>query len=614
MMVLADSGLDERLRDVLRRVWGFTELKPLQLEAMRAVAAGRDSLVVLPTGGGKSLCYQAPALLERGLAVVVSPLISLMKDQVDGLKADGVPAECLHSGLEVEARREVVGRLRAGELALLYVAPERLVGEGGAAFQELLAERGVRFFAVDEAHCISQWGHDFRPEYRGLRALRERFPGASLHAFTATATPRVRRDILEQLALRDPEVLVGDFDRPNLTYRARHRGDLGRALREALERHRGEAGIVYCITRREVDRLAVRLADEGWSALPYHAGLTDAERHRHQDAFLEERSDVVVATVAFGMGIDRPDVRFVLHTASPRSLEHYQQEAGRAGRDGLPAECLLLYSAADFAAWRRLLERDGTLDERAQRLLADMWAYAAATRCRHRALAEYFGQAYPAPSCGACDWCLGELEAVEEPTVLAQKILSGVLRLKESFGTRHLLDMLRGQGTDRVRELGHDRLSTFGLLAHLPPAELRGYVEQLLEGELLETSGERYPVLRVTAAGRRLLKGETSCTLYRQHVPRREPAPQRAIADSWDGVDRELFEALRELRRELAAERGVPPYVILHDRSLRDLARLRPATRAELLAVHGIGQAKADAYGAQLLAAIRRLRGTTDPD
>jgi ATP-dependent DNA helicase RecQ len=604
MTGVADPALDARLRQVLQRTWGFGELKPLQLEAMRAVAGGRDSLVVLPTGGGKSLCYQAPALLAPGLALVVSPLISLMKDQVDGLVASGVAAACLHSGLELETRRAVVRRLRSGELALLYVAPERLVGEGGVEFQELLAERGVAFFAIDEAHCISQWGHDFRPEYRGLAALRDRFPGASFHAFTATATPRVRRDIVEQLGLTDPAVLIGDFDRPNLVYRARHRGDLGPALREALERHRGEAGIVYCITRRDVDALAARLAQQGWSALPYHAGLGDEERHRNQDAFLEERAGVVVATVAFGMGIDRPDVRFVIHAASPRSLEHYQQEAGRAGRDGLPAECLLLYSAADFAAWRRLLERDGTLDERASRLLSDMWAFAAATRCRHRALVEYFGQSLSATSCGACDWCLGELESVEEPVVLAQKILSGVLRLKESFGTRQLLDMLRGQATDRVRERGHDQLSTFGILAEVPPAELRGYVEQLLDAGLLEAAGERYPVLRATAAGRQLLKGETTCALYRQHVPQRAPAAQKTIADSWDGVDAELFETLRALRRELAAERGVPPYVILHDRSLRDLARRRPATRDELLAVHGIGQAKADAYGAALLAAV----------
>ncbi len=596
--------LDERLLAVLRRHWGFDDFRPLQREAMRAVASGRDSLLVLPTGGGKSLCYQAPAVLAGGLAVVVSPLISLMKDQVDGLAADGVAAACVHSGLSPEERRSALDRLERGELALLYVAPERLVGEGGAAFQDLLAARGVRFFAVDEAHCISQWGHDFRPEYRALGALRGRFPSASFHAFTATATPRVRRDIVEQLALRDPEVLVGDFDRPNLVYRARHRGELGPALEGALARHRDEAGIVYCLSRREVDALAARLAARGWSALPYHAGLADAERHRHQDAFLEERADVIVATVAFGMGIDRPDVRFVIHVGAPRSLEHYQQEAGRAGRDGLAAECLLLYSAADFAAWRRRLLLEGSFDERAQQLLRAMWGYAAATRCRHRVLLEYFGQGYEAPSCGACDWCLGELEPVAEPMLLAQKILSGVLRLKESWGMARLLDVLRGRATDKVREQGHDRLSTFGLLAEVPPAELRGYVEQLVDAGFLEVSGERYPVLRTTEAGRRLVKGETSCVLFRQQRPARAE-PQRALADSWDGVDRTLFEALRALRRELAAERGVPPYVVFHDATLRDIARRRPASPQELLRVHGIGEAKARAYGAAVLATVR---------
>ena len=591
--------------ELVQRVWGFRQLLPLQREALGAIRSGRDSVVVLPTGGGKSLCYQAPALLDGGLAVVVSPLISLMKDQVDALRANGVAAAYDNSTLAPEERDRVRADAAAGRLALLYASPERLAGEGAGGFLELLERAGVRYFAVDEAHCISQWGHAFRPEYRLLGGLRERFPGASMHGFTATATERVRRDIVEQLGLRQPEMLVGSFDRPNLLYRVFRRDDLGAQLRAVLDRHPGGAGIVYCISRREVDRWAERLRQWGHRALPYHAGLSDDERHRNQEAFLGERADVIVATVAFGMGIDRPDVRFVAHAGAPRSLEHYQQESGRAGRDGLDAECVLFYSAADFVTWRRLLESSDELTEGAQRLLAGMRRYAGSMRCRHRSLLEYFGQRAESDDCGACDWCLGELEPVGEPVVLAQKILSCVLRLRQRWGATQVVDVLRGRDTDKVKANGHHELSTFGLLADCPPGELRGYLEQLLDRGFLVTSGDRYPVLQVAPEGLELLRGDAPCELYRQQRPqRRRRSRPRAAEDSWEGVDGELFEALRELRRRLAAERGVPPYVILHDRSLRDLARLKPATTGQLLEVYGIGEKKATELGPRLLAAI----------
>ena len=411
---------DRALQDVLHRVWGFSSFRPLQREAMAAILAARDSVVVLPTGGGKSLCFQAPALVHaesdgpRGIAVVVSPLISLMKDQVDGLRVDGVGAAYLNSSLQPHERDEVLASIRDDRCRLLYVSPERVVVDSG--LRRLLQQAGLRFIAIDEAHCISQWGHDFRPEYRQLGALRDEFPGVSLHAFTATATERVRRDIVAELRLRDPQVLVGSFDRPNLTYRILRRANLHRQLLQILGRHEGEAGIIYCGSRREVESLAEWLKEEGHNAVPYHAGLADAVRSRHQEAFLDERADIVVATVAFGMGIDRSNVRYVVHASAPRSPEHYQQESGRAGRDGLPAECVLLYSGADFLRWRRMLESNGELTDSAQTLLRDMERYASGMGCRHRALVEYFGEAYGRVACGACDWCLKELDPVPDAT------------------------------------------------------------------------------------------------------------------------------------------------------------------------------------------------------
>jgi ATP-dependent DNA helicase RecQ len=610
--------VDAALEEALRRVWGFDRLRPLQAEAMAAALAGRDSVVVLPTGGGKSLCFQAPAVVSAGLTLVVSPLIALMKDQVDGLVAQGVAAAAYNSSLESEARAVVLGRLRRGELRLLYVAPERLAGEGAGSFLDLLRRAGVRAVAVDEAHCISEWGHDFRPEYRQLGALREALPGVAFHAYTATATARVRGDIVEQLRLRDPLVLVGSFDRPNLVYRVRRRHQAARQVRDVVAARPREAGIVYCTSRREVEVLAAHLADAGYRAVPYHAGLSDTERHAAQDAFLAERADVVVATVAFGMGIDRPDVRYVVHVGAPRSLEQYLQEAGRAGRDGLVAECVLLHSPADMVRWRGRLERDGALSDANVVHLRRMEAYASGAACRHRALAAHFGERYGDEGCGACDWCLGELEEVPGATVLAQKVLSCVARVRQSFGAGHVIDVLRGRRTDRVAELGHDTLSTFGLLADLSVAELRSYVEQLVEQGVAAIEGDRYPILRLTDAGWDLLRGGREVTLARVPEPVRAPGDGRrrgkrgrregpllaADGTPLDADEEALFERLRALRRELAAERGVPPYVILHDTTLRELARRRPRSAFELLAVKGIGERKAEELGPRLLAAI----------
>jgi ATP-dependent DNA helicase RecQ len=611
----AEPDPRSRLHAELRRVWGFDRLRPLQEEAIAAALAGRDSLVVMPTGGGKSLCYQAPAVVGGGLTLVVSPLIALMKDQVDDLNGLGVPAAAYNSMLSPAERAAVQARLLRGELRLLYAAPERLMMEGGEAFLALLRRGGLRAVAVDEAHCISEWGHDFRPEYRQLGELREALPGVPFHAYTATATPRVREDVIRQLRLRSPAVLVGSFDRANLVYRVRRREQLLRQVREVLARHPGRAAIVYCTSRAEVERLAEQLAAHGLSALPYHAGLADEARAAAQDAFLGERVDVVVATVAFGMGIDRPDVRCVVHAGSPRSLEQYMQESGRAGRDGEPAECVLLYSPGDVVRWRGRLERDGLLTEGNQLHLRRIEAYASGAGCRHRALAEHFGERLAGETCGACDWCLGELEDVPDATVVAQKVLSCVARVRQSFGAGHVIDVLRGRRTERVEARGHDQLSTFGLLAELSVSELRSVVDQLVDQRLLAMEGDPYPVLRLTDEGGEVMRGRRDCRLLRVPAPQSLPRERRrrgrgAGASTLLGEaplaagEEATFERLRALRREIAAERGVPPYVVFHDSTLRELARARPTSLAQLFRVRGIGERKATDYGERLLALL----------
>jgi ATP-dependent DNA helicase RecQ len=601
--------VSDPLVDILEQYWGYSAFRPWQREAMDAVIARRDSLVVLPTGGGKSLCFQAPALLGDGLALVVSPLIALMKDQVDTLVGNGIAAACYHSGLSSEARDEVSAGIAARRYRLLYVAPERLVGEGRHGLFSLIGRQPVRFVAVDEAHCISQWGHDFRPEYRQLADLRQRWPDISLHAFTATATGRVRRDIVAQLALKDPIEIVGSFDRPNLLYRVLPRANLRKQLQEILARHGGEAGIVYCQSRREVDALAEWLTENGVRARPYHAGMADIDRHRNQDAFLNEEADVVVATVAFGMGIDRSDVRFVVHAGAPQSLEHYQQEAGRAGRDGLEAECVLIYSGGDFARWRVMFE-EGSDAEARRALLRDMERYAASVGCRHRRLVGYFGDDFTKTDCGACDYCLGELESAEEPVLLARKILSAVARVGQRFGAAHVVNVLRGRETDTVTARGHQVLSVFGLLKDLSVDALRGYIDQLVAGGWIRQTEGDYPVLQLTAAGVELMKNPAAAPdleLARQRKPEkgRQPRGSKAEPASWEGVDRDLFESLRVFRLTIARARAVPPYVIFHDTTLRELARLRPDTFEALRHVYGVGARKAEDFGASILQVIQ---------
>jgi ATP-dependent DNA helicase RecQ len=645
------TGL-ERLRATVSTVFGFDHLRPMQAEAMGAVLAGRDALVVLPTGGGKSLCYQAPALVKPGFTLVISPLIALMADQLRALEAHGVPAGALNSNLDALERSRTLARLKDGELKLLYCAPERAVMAG--FFEELLS-CGLTSIAVDEAHCISHWGHDFRPEYRRLGGL---FRGGVLArvpilALTATATPRVQADIESELGLQNPLRLVGDFDRPNLTYRIQPRRDLLKQVQAVMGRHQGQSGIVYVVRRKDAEELALSLANKGHRAMAYHAGLDPETRSRISADFQSERLDVIVATVAFGMGIDRSDVRYVIHAALPKGVEQYSQETGRAGRDGLPAECVLLYSGSDYHGWRSLMERstqeaeaNGVEGARAElesnlKRLSELWAFAGSVTCRHRFLVEYFGghfqPAQGAAGCGACDVCLGELAQIAGAQVIAQKILSCVVKCRQGRGGAHVADVLRGQATAKVVEAGHDQLSTFGLLREWSAPQLRSFIDQLVSQGLLRVATGLYPTLGITHAGVEAMKGERPVLLFeaaqpvrksrderraeRAHRPRTSgrPSPfsptgsaaqdpnRSAGAILGDGAeaDPELIERLRALRRRLAKERAIPPYLLFNDRTLLALAQRRPTTTEELLQVEGIGQKKAADLGPLLIETLR---------
>ncbi len=599
------DALNERVASEVKRYWGYESLRPIQAEAIRAGLDKRDSLVVMPTGGGKSLCYQVPPLVSGKMSVVVSPLISLMKDQVDGLTSIGYPAAGLHSGIGPEERRAIETGVAQGKFKLIFVAPERLMTSW---FLQLLDRAGVNSFAIDEAHCISQWGHDFRPEYRQLSMLKERFAGASIHAYTATATPRVREDIVAQLGLTEPTVLVGVFDRPNLTYRVLPTQDLQAQVIEVVRRHQGEASIVYCLSRKDTETLAAVLKANGIKAAHYHAGMEPGLRQRTQEEFSDEELDVVVATVAFGMGIDRSNVRCVIHAAMPKTVEGYQQETGRAGRDGLEAECVLFYTPADVMRWESLITRssEGAQDPEAQiatqvGLLKHMQAFCNSAKCRHRALSEYFGQEYPTPNCEACDVCLNEVEGVEGATVIAQKIMSAVARTGQRFGVGHVVDVLLGANTEMVRKCGHNELSVYGLLKEMPKTVIQAFTYQLIDqGLISRTPGDR-PTLMLNDASLAVMRGKQGVFLIR---PREAAGRTRVVEDSWEGVDRALFESLRDLRKRVAQERGVPPFVVFTDVTLREMARLRPSTLEGMRQVKGIGERKLADLGDRFLEAV----------
>ncbi len=580
---------------ILKQYWGHKSFLPLQKEAIDGVLNNEDSLLVLPTGGGKSACYQIPALALDSLALVVSPLIALMKDQVDGLRLNGVPAACINSSMTVAEKLKVTDQLKTGELKLLYISPEKLAQERSLNFLKTLP---VRFIAVDEAHCISQWGHDFRPDYRQLGSLREHFPEISVHAYTATATGEVQKDIAAQLNLKEPRFLIGSFDRPNLTYRVFRKSSRHFAqIMEVLERHSGQAGIIYCQSRREVDETAGRLADSGLAVWPYHAGMVDHQRKKNQEEFINHEAGIMVATIAFGMGVDKSNIRFVIHSGLPKALENYQQESGRAGRDGLPAECLLFHNNNDLQRWQRNLNEaeNQAGSEGAQRSLNAMSNYAQGINCRHRTLVNYFGQELGKDNCEHCDICLEELPEIDDPLTTGQKIISSILRQGENFGLLYSAQVLKGSNDRRIKANNHNQLSTWGILKEQRSEQIKEWLNQLISQDFLVREGE-YQILKVTIAGRALLRGEKTPRLLSAKT---EQSSSTTVTTETilTPQELELFADLRSLRRELAEARKVPPYVIFSDASLYDMARHRPADLNFFRQVKGVGEMKLHDFG-----------------
>ena len=584
-------------RDLLRSVFGYDDFRPYQADIIANILARRDTLAVMPTGSGKSLCYQLPALLFDGLTVVVSPLIALMQDQVTQLQELGVPAAFLNSTLDYDSYLQTANRVRAGEIKLLYTSPETLVR---AETRVLLDRSQVACLAIDEAHCISQWGHDFRPEYRQLLPVRQRYPAAVCVAFTATATQRVQADIKTTLGFRDENTFIASYNRENLFLEVRPRSNGPAQTMAFLEAHRDQSGIIYCSTRRGVDELAARLQAQGWPVLPYHAGMDDATRRHNQELFSRDKVPIMVATIAFGMGINKSNVRFVLHYNLPESLEHYYQEIGRAGRDGLRADCLLLYSRSDLITRSALID-DGAAAERPgrQARLQAMARYAEARECRRTPLLSYFGETFHPDACGFCDNCLAARTEVEkiDATAAARKFLACVVRTGQMFGVSRIVDILRGSRSAETLRRRHDRLPEYGTGQEHPAAEWRRLADEFIRLGLLEQDME-HGSLRLTPRGQAVLDGAEV------HVP--AAAPRAAVAPATEPAhDDALFARLRALRRELADAADLPPYVVFSDRSLTEMATYFPQSEASFLAIHGVGRHKLAQYGERFLAAIR---------
>ena len=590
------------LSNALKKHFGYTAFRPLQEEIVRDALAGRDVFALMPTGGGKSLCFQLPALLRDGLTIVISPLISLMKDQVDALQASGIAATFLNSALDGTQARSRLRGLYNGEFRLLYVAPERLMLE---SFIEKVKEWKIAQIAIDEAHCISEWGHDFRPEYRELVRLREILPDVPIMALTATATERVRHDILEQLKLRDPQCYVASFDRPNLTYRVVPKSSPYDQLLDFLENRPNDSGIVYCASRKMADSVAAKLNADGIAAKPYHAGLEAKERAQNQEMFLRDDVRVVSATIAFGMGINKPNVRFVVHYDLPKNIESYYQETGRAGRDGLPSECVLLFSASDVVKQTRFIEEKSESEARiAREQLRQMVHYAETRECRRTTLLRYFAEERPDESCNGCDNCLNPRETFDG-TVAAQKFLSCVLRVQQksgfAFGLNHIVEVLTGADTEPIRQRRHNELSTYGIGRELKRDAWQALGRELLRLGLVEVAPGKFATLQVTATGRAALRDRTAITLTKQ--VEKPPAKVKQRAGEIE-CDEALFARLRGVRRMLADARNVPAYVIFSDVALREMARSYPTTPVEFRRIPGVGEQKLKDFAEPFLAAI----------
>jgi len=588
----------------LQTTFGYPAFRPHQREIMEASLAGEDVFALLPTGGGKSLCFQIPALVRPGLTVVVSPLIALMKDQVDQLQAAGVAATYLNSTLDAAEARSRLAGLHRGEWKLLYVAPERLMLEG---WVKNLKEWNVSALAIDEAHCVSEWGHDFRPEFRQIAKLREVLPHVPLMALTATATERVREDIVNHLKLRAPRMFVASFNRPNLTYRVLPKEEPLKQIIEFVRKREDESGIVYCSTRATAERVADSLAARGYSAKPYHAGLDADERARNQELFLRDEVKIVCATIAFGMGINKPNVRWVIHYDLPKNIEGYYQETGRAGRDGLPGECLLLFSGGDAAKQTHFIDEISDEQERnvARAQLRQMMHYAESAACRRAELLGYFGEVFPANNCGACDNCIEPRETYDG-TLAAQKFLSCIYRLRQAsrfgVGLNHVVEVLTGADTEKIRRWGHDRVSTYGIGKEFSRAQWAAVGRELMRlGYAAQSDGE-YPTLDLTDAGIHVLRTRQTITLTKPMVL---PKVRKITSRQGDiACDEILFARLRELRKKLADERKVPAYVIFGDATLRQLAREYPTSETEMGNIFGMGEKKRAEFGALIAAEI----------
>ncbi len=588
----------EKIYNLLEQYWGYESFLPLQEETIISILKGQDSLTVLPTGGGKSLCFQLPVLLESGMAVVISPLISLMKDQVDALNDIGLRAAFLNSSLSISQQETVINNIRDSRIKLLYMSPERLQNK---TTLDLLKEARVSFFVIDEAHCISHWGHDFRAEYRGLGKIKKIFSGASVHAFTATATKEVQDDIIKQLRLHDPVIYAGGVDRPNLVYRVLPRQQITKQVVEVLQRHDKEPGIIYCLRRKDVDKMSNSLKELGFENVAYHAGMSDKQRHKAQEKFVGEDVNIIVATVAFGMGIDRSNIRFVIHAGMPKSIEHYQQETGRAGRDGLPAFCYMFYSAGDYQLWSFFAKKSAERNVMMHKL-SRMYDFCAQPQCRHKVLVNYFSQDYEKGGCDACDYCLKELDMVENPLPIAQQILSCVDNIKQQgygFGAGYVADVLRGRVIDKITDLRHHELAVFGVMAKESTAFIRYMIEQLIGQGFLDRN-EEFSTLFITEKARHVLNADITPVLAMPLLRKKKKqiAKQSSLRRSreWIGVDQDLFERLRQKRAELARKKGVPAYIIFGDKTLKDMAVKKPLSRGAFADIYGVGERKLNSY------------------
>ena len=591
----------DRLMAALSNVFGFHAFRPNQESIIRAVMDRRDAFAVMPTGGGKSLCYQLPAHLLNGTCVVISPLISLMKDQVDAAKANGLRAEFLNSSQEPSEQGYVLRRLADAELDLLYVAPERFAMDG---FCGTLKTIPLCLFAVDEAHCISEWGHDFRPDYLSLSRIVEEFEGVPVAAFTATATKRVQQDIVTRLRLRNPFGIRASFDRPNLFYQVLPKENVRRQLLAFLRERPGQAGIIYRTTRANVEQTAGHLCEAGIDALPYHAGLDPDTRKRNQEAFNRDEADVIVATIAFGMGIDKSNVRFVVHADLPKNIESYYQETGRSGRDGEPAHCLLLFARGDIPRLRHFIDEIPDEKERtvAAGKLNQMASFATVNACRRAQLLGYFGEQMEGDNCGGCDVCAGQVEQVDATTD-ARIAMSAIIRTGQRFGAAHVVDVITGADTEKIRDFRHDQVKTYGAGKGKPKRYWRTIIDNLLGQDCLVQAGGRFPVLHMTDKGMALLTGEGTFHVLRQ----KETPPPKARRAKGDVVDYDpvLFDRLRALRLELARRRGVPPYIVFSDRTLHEMAHYRPVTDEQMRDITGVGDRKLEQYGQAFMDDIR---------